>query len=28
MTSLKQDGLEKIFRGHLDLLQVRKVCIR
>ena len=28
MTSLKQDGLEKIFKGHLDLLQVRKVCIR
>ena len=28
MTTLKQDGIEKIFRGHLDLLQVRKVCIR
>jgi type II secretory ATPase GspE/PulE/Tfp pilus assembly ATPase PilB-like protein len=28
MTTLKQDGLEKIFKGHLDLLQVRKVCIR
>ncbi len=28
MTTLKQDGIEKIFGGHLDLLQVRKVCIR
>ena len=28
MTTLKQDGIEKIFKGHLDLLQVRKVCIR
>jgi type II secretory ATPase GspE/PulE/Tfp pilus assembly ATPase PilB-like protein len=28
MTTLKQDGIEKIFSGHLDLLQVRKVCIR
>ena len=28
MTTLKQDGIEKIFNGHLDLLQVRKVCIR
>ena len=28
MTTLKQDGLEKVFQGHLDLLQVRKVCIR
>jgi len=28
MTTLKQDGIEKIFAGHLDLLQVRKVCIK
>ena len=28
MTTLKQDGIEKIFAGDLDLLQVRKVCIR
>ena len=28
MTTLKQDGIEKIFKGDLDLLQVRKVCIR
>jgi type II secretory ATPase GspE/PulE/Tfp pilus assembly ATPase PilB-like protein len=28
MTTLKQDGVGKIFGGHLDLTQVRKVCIR
>jgi type II secretory ATPase GspE/PulE/Tfp pilus assembly ATPase PilB-like protein len=28
MTTLKQDGIEKILQGHLDLLQVRKVCIK
>jgi type II secretory ATPase GspE/PulE/Tfp pilus assembly ATPase PilB-like protein len=28
MATLKQDGIEKIFKGHLDLLQVRKVCIK
>jgi type II secretory ATPase GspE/PulE/Tfp pilus assembly ATPase PilB-like protein len=28
MTTLKQDGIEKAFNGLLDLLQVRKVCIR
>jgi type II secretory ATPase GspE/PulE/Tfp pilus assembly ATPase PilB-like protein len=28
MTTLKQDGIEKIFSGHADLLQVRKVCIK
>ncbi len=28
MATLKQDGIEKIFKGHLNLLQVRKVCIR
>jgi type II secretory ATPase GspE/PulE/Tfp pilus assembly ATPase PilB-like protein len=28
MTTLKQDGIEKIFNGQLDMLQVRKVCIR
>ena len=28
MTTLSQDGIEKIFAGPLDLQQVRKVCIR
>lgn len=28
MTTLKQDGVEKIFGGSLDLMQVRKVCIK
>jgi len=28
MRTLKQDGIEKIFGGHTDLLQVRKVCIK
>ncbi|MBT8339525.1 MAG: Flp pilus assembly complex ATPase component TadA, partial [Desulfatitalea sp.] len=28
MTTLKQDGIEKILNGHTDLLQVRKVCIK
>ncbi len=28
MTTLKQDGIEKIVEGHCDLLQVRKVCIK
>ena len=28
MTTLKQDGIGKIFGGMLDLLQVRKVCIK
>jgi type II secretory ATPase GspE/PulE/Tfp pilus assembly ATPase PilB-like protein len=28
MTTLKQDGVEKVFAGQTDLLQVRKVCIR
>jgi len=28
MTSLKQDGIAKIFSGDCDLLQVRKVCIK
>jgi type II secretory ATPase GspE/PulE/Tfp pilus assembly ATPase PilB-like protein len=28
MTTLKQDGIEKIFGERCDLLQVRKVCIR
>ncbi len=28
MTTLKQDGVEKIFAGDTDLLQVRKVCIK
>ncbi len=28
MTTLKQDGIEKVFAGHCDLLNVRKVCIK
>ena len=28
MTTLKQDGIEKIFKGFCDLLEVRKVCIK
>jgi len=28
MRTLKQDGIEKIFGGYADLLQVRKVCIK
>jgi type II secretory ATPase GspE/PulE/Tfp pilus assembly ATPase PilB-like protein len=28
MTTLKQDGIGKIFGGSLDLMQVRKVCIK
>jgi type II secretory ATPase GspE/PulE/Tfp pilus assembly ATPase PilB-like protein len=28
MTTLKQDGIEKVFQGHTDLIQVRKVCIK
>jgi type II secretory ATPase GspE/PulE/Tfp pilus assembly ATPase PilB-like protein len=28
MTTLKQDGIGKIFEGKTDLLQVRKVCIK
>jgi type II secretory ATPase GspE/PulE/Tfp pilus assembly ATPase PilB-like protein len=28
MTTLKQDGIEKVFAGHTDLKEVRKVCIR
>ena len=28
MTTLKQDGIEKIFSGYCDLIQVRKVCIK
>jgi type II secretory ATPase GspE/PulE/Tfp pilus assembly ATPase PilB-like protein len=28
MTTLKQDGIEKVFGGLTDLLQVRKVCIK
>jgi type II secretory ATPase GspE/PulE/Tfp pilus assembly ATPase PilB-like protein len=28
MTTLKQDGIAKIFSGRCDLLQVRKVCIK
>jgi type II secretory ATPase GspE/PulE/Tfp pilus assembly ATPase PilB-like protein len=28
MTTLKQDGIEKVLAGKTDLLQVRKVCIK
>jgi len=28
MTTLKQDGIDKVFGGYTDLLQVRKVCIK
>jgi len=28
MTTLKQDGVSKIFGGNIDLIQVRKVCIK
>jgi len=28
MTTLKQDGIEKIMAGKTDMLQVRKVCIK
>ena len=28
MTTLKQDGIGKIFGGNIDLMQVRKVCIK
>ena len=28
MKTLKQDGIEKIFGGNCDLMQVRKVCIK
>lgn len=28
MTTLKQDGVDKIFQGHCDLIEVRKVCIK
>ncbi len=28
MTTLKQDGIEKILDGYTDLLEVRKVCIK
>jgi len=28
MTTLKQDGIQKIISGNVDLLEVRKVCIK
>jgi len=28
MTTLKQDGIAKIFAGYCDLIQVRKICIK
>lgn len=28
MTTLKQDGIAKVFGGHCDLKEVRKVCIK
>ncbi len=27
MRTLKQDGIEKVFQGYADLMQIRKVCI-
>jgi len=28
MTTLKQDGIEKVLSGHCDLIEVRRVCIK
>jgi type II secretory ATPase GspE/PulE/Tfp pilus assembly ATPase PilB-like protein len=28
MTTLKQDGIQKVLQGHTDLQQVRRVCIK
>ena len=28
MSTLKQDGIAKVFQGHCDFLEVRKVCIK
>jgi type II secretory ATPase GspE/PulE/Tfp pilus assembly ATPase PilB-like protein len=28
MSTLKQDGIDKIFQGLCDLIEVRKVCIK
>jgi type II secretory ATPase GspE/PulE/Tfp pilus assembly ATPase PilB-like protein len=28
MKTLKQDGIDKILKGHCDLLQIRKVCMK
>jgi type II secretory ATPase GspE/PulE/Tfp pilus assembly ATPase PilB-like protein len=28
MTTLKQDGIEKVFRGLTDISEVRRVCIK
>jgi len=28
MTTLKQDGIVKVFEGKADFIQVRKVCIK
>ncbi|MDL2321461.1 GspE/PulE family protein [Desulfosarcina sp. OttesenSCG-928-B08] len=28
MTTLKQDGISKVFQGHCNLIEVRKVCIK
>jgi type II secretory ATPase GspE/PulE/Tfp pilus assembly ATPase PilB-like protein len=28
MTTLLQDGIEKVLRGHTDFKQVRAVCIK
>jgi type II secretory ATPase GspE/PulE/Tfp pilus assembly ATPase PilB-like protein len=28
MTTLMQDGIRKVFLGHSDLAQVRRVCMR
>ena len=28
MKTLKQDGIEKVLRGHTDIVQVRSACCR
>jgi len=28
MTTLKQDGISKVFQGYTDIRQVRSVCIK
>ena len=27
MSTLKQDGIMKVFKGHTDMAEVRRVCI-
>ena len=28
MTTLKQDGIQKVFKGYTDIREVRRVCIK